>query len=56
MNQYCGKSSVLAYFGLKISYFGHNMDFKFVLPIFYINIKGQPQLEVNWIQIDHFIL
>ena len=30
------------------------MDFKFVLPIIYINIKGKIQLEVNWTQIDHF--
>ena len=30
------------------------MDFKFVLPIIYINIKGKTQLEVNWTQIDHF--
>ena len=29
------------------------MDFKFVLPIIYINIEGQTQLEVNWTQIDH---
>ena len=45
-----GKSGVLAYFGLKIGYFGHiywDMDFKFVLPIIYINIEGQTQLEVN---------
>ena len=44
------KSGVLAYFGLKIGYFGHNfwdMDFKFVLPIIYINIKGKPELKVN---------
>ena len=52
-----GKSGVLAYFWLKIGYFGYffwDMDFKFVLPIIYI--KGKPQLEVNWTQIDHFIL
>ena len=30
------------------------MDFKFVLPIIYINIKGEIQLEVNWSQINHF--
>ena len=39
-----GKSGVLAYFGLKIGYFGHiywDMDFKFVLPIIYINIEEQ---------------
>ena len=51
------KSGVLAYFGLKIGYFGHifwNMDLKFVMPIIYINIKGKAQLGVNWTQIDHF--
>ena len=32
------------------------MDFKFVLLIIYINIKGQTQLEVNWTQIDQFNL
>ena len=51
-----GKSGVLAYSGLKIGYFGHffrDMDFKFVLPVFHINTKGQTQLEVNWTQIDH---
>ena len=40
-----GKSGVLAYFGLQIGYFGHifwDMDFKFDLPIIYINIKGIP--------------
>ena len=40
-----GKSGVLAYFWLKICYFGHifwDMDFKFVKPIIYINIKGHP--------------
>ena len=31
-----------------------DMDFKFVLPIIYINIKGKTRLEVNWTQIDHF--
>ena len=31
-----------------------DLDFKFVLPIIYINIKGEPQLEVYWTQIDHF--
>ena len=52
-----GKSGVLAYFWLKIAYSGHifwDMDFKFVLPIIYIDIKGKIQLEVNWTQIDHF--
>ena len=41
-----GNSGLLAYFGLKISYFGHifgDMDSKFVLPIIYIDIT----------QIDH---
>ena len=41
----------LAYFGPKIGYFGHmfwDMDFKFVLPIIYINIDIQTKLEVNW--------
>ena len=45
-----GKSGFLAYFGLKIGYFGYiywDMDFKFVLPIIYIKIEGQTQLEVN---------
>ena len=54
-----GKSGVLAYFGPKIGYFGHifwDVDSKFVLPVIYINIKGQTQLEVNWTQIDHFVL
>ena len=54
-----GKSGVMAYFGLKIGYFGHiswYMDFKIVLPIIYIDIKEQTLLEVNWTQIDHFIL
>ena len=40
-------------------YFGHIfwiMDFKFVLPTIHINIKGEAQLEVNWTQMDHFIL
>ena len=32
------------------------LDFKFVLPIIYINIKGQTQLEVNLTQIDQFSL
>ena len=44
------KSGVLAYFGLKIGYFGHiywDIDFKFVSPIISINIEGQTQLEVN---------
>ena len=48
-----GKSGVLAYFGLKIGYFGHvfwDIDFKFVLPTIHINIKGQTQLEANWTQ------
>ena len=55
----CGKSGVLAYFYLKIDYSGlifWDMDFKFVLPIIHMNIKGQPQLEVNLTQIDHLIL
>ena len=47
-NQSRGKSGVLAYFGLIIGSFGHifwDMDFKFVLPIIYINIiKGKTQL------------
>ena len=30
------------------------MDFKFALPLIYINVKGKIQLEVNWTQIDHF--
>ena len=54
-----GKSGVLACFLLKIGYFGHifwDMDFKFVLLTIHINIKEETQLEVNWIQIDHFIL
>ena len=37
------KAGVLAYFGLRIGYFGHiyrDMDFKFVLTIIYINIKS----------------
>ena len=55
-----GKSGVLAYFGPKIGHFGHifknNMDFKFVSPIIYINIKGQTQLIVNKTQIDQFSL
>ena len=32
------------------------MDFKFVLPIISIDIKGQTKLEVNWTQIEHFSL
>ena len=50
-----GKSGVLAYFWLKIGYFGHifwHMDFKFVLPTIVINIKEETQLESqldqNW--------
>ena len=42
MMQSWGKSGVLAYFGPKISHFGHNvwdMDFKFVLPIISIDIN-----------------
>ena len=53
-----GKSGVLAYLGMKIVYFGHSfwdMDYKFVLPITYINIKEKTQLEVNWTQIDQFL-
>ena len=52
-----GKRVVLAYFGLEIGYFDYilwDMDFKIVLPIIYINIKGKTQLEVYWTQIDHF--
>ena len=48
--QSLGKSGILAYFGLKIGFSGHlkkDMDFKFVLSITGINIKGQTQLEVN---------
>ena len=54
-----GKSGVLAYFWLKIGYFGQifwYMDFKFVVHIIYINIKGQTQLKVDLTLIDHFIL
>ena len=54
-----GKSGVVAYFGPKISHFGHfswGMDFKFVLPMISIDIKGQTKLEVNWTQIDPFSL
>ena len=33
------------------------MDFNyFLLPIIFINIKVQAHLEVNWTQINHFIL
>ena len=32
------------------------MEFKFVFPTIHINIKGQIQLEVNWTQINHFIV
>ena len=32
------------------------VDFKFILLIIHINIKEQTHLEVNWTQIDHFIL
>ena len=42
-----GKSGVLAYFWLKIGYFGHmfwDMDLEFVLPIIYININGKTEL------------
>ena len=51
-----GKSGVLAYFVMKIGFFGHvfwDMDFKSVLPVIYINIKGKTQLEVNWTKIYH---
>ena len=51
------KSGILAYFWLQVCYFGHifwDMDFKFALPLIYINVKGKIQLEVNWTQIDHF--
>ena len=56
-----GKSYILAvaYFGPKISHFGHkfgDMDFKFVLLIISIDIKEQTKLAVNWTQIDHFSL
>ena len=54
-----GKSVVLAYFGPKISHFGHifwDMDFKCVLHLFSIDIKWQIKLEVNWTQIDYFNL
>ena len=37
-----GKRGNLAHFGLKIGYSGHDfwdMDFKFILPTIYINIK-----------------
>ena len=47
----------LAYFGPRIGYYGHifwDMDFKFVLPIIYINIDIQTKLEVNWTWIGHF--
>ena len=46
-----GKSGVLAYFGPKISHFGHifwGVDFKCVLSMIHIDIKGQTKLEVNW--------
>ena len=53
----CGKSGALAYFGLKIGYFGHiywDMDSKIVLLIIYNDInKEQTQLEVNWTQTGH---
>ena len=45
-----GKSGVLAYFGPKIGHFKHifwDAGFKFVLPVIYINIKGQTHLKVN---------
>ena len=51
-----GKSGELANFGLQIGYFGNiywDMDFKFVLPINYANVKVQTQWEVNFIQIDY---
>ena len=54
-----GKSGILAYFGTKIGYFGHifwDMDFKFVLPIMSIKIKGQTKLGFNWTEIGHFSL
>ena len=54
-----GKSGVLTFFGQKICYFGHvfwGMDFNFFKNIIHIDIKGQPQLEDNWTQIDHFDL
>ena len=55
------KIGVQAYlnFWLKIGYFVHlfwDIDFKFVLPTIHSNIKGDTQLEVNWTQIDYFIL
>ena len=40
----------LAYFGPKVGYFGHifrDFDLKFVLPIIYIKIDRQTELEVN---------
>ena len=42
-NQSWGKSGVLAYFGPKIGHIFGDMDFKFVLPIIFINLlKGKP--------------
>ena len=32
------------------------MGFKYVLPIIYIYIEEQTQLEVNWTEIDHLEL
>ena len=59
-----GKSCVLAYFGLKIGYFGHifwDIDFKFVLLIVYIkalilpreklavcDVTNLPYMDINW--------
>ena len=31
------------------------MDLKFVLPLIYINVKGQTNLKVNQTQIGHLI-
>ena len=32
-----------------------DMDFKFVLPLIYINFDIKTNFELNWTQIDHFI-
>ena len=49
-----GKSGMLVYFVPKIGHIFWDMDFKFVFPIIFIDIKGKPKLEVNWTQMDHF--